>query len=160
MNLKDIEKIIKLMDSHNLTQFKLEQDETKLELKKGGEIDVEAVQRLMASQAPPVAAVAAPAASPAPMASAAPSGGEALPPGTVEITSPMVGTFYTSPNPESPAFVKKGDQVEASTVVCIIEAMKVFNEIEAEVSGEIVEVLVESGNPVQYGEPLFLVKAS
>ncbi|MDF1812512.1 MAG: acetyl-CoA carboxylase biotin carboxyl carrier protein [Verrucomicrobiales bacterium] len=158
MNLKDIEKIIKLMDNHNLTQFKLEQDETKLELKKGGDVDVEAVQRFMASQAPMMQAAPAQGISAAP--AVAQGAADALPPGTVEITSPMVGTFYTAPNPESPEYVKKGDSVEPETVVCIIEAMKVFNEIEAEVKGEIVEILVETGTPVQYGEPLFLVKSA
>jgi acetyl-CoA carboxylase biotin carboxyl carrier protein len=72
----------------------------------------------------------------------------------------MVGTFYSSRNPESPPLVKKGDQVEAETVVCIIEAMKVFSDIQAEIKGEVVEVLVENGTPVQYGEALFIVKTS
>lgn len=150
MDLKDIEKIMKLMDSHGLSQFKLEQDETKLELKKGGDIDIEAVQRMIASSAPPqMMASHAPAVAP---------GG--LPPGTEEITSPMVGTFYTARNPESPDFVKVGDKVSPDTVVCIIEAMKVFNDITAEIKGEIVELLVENGTPVQYGEALFRVKTS
>ncbi len=70
----------------------------------------------------------------------------------------MVGTFYSSPNPESPAFVKVGDQVGEESIVCIVEAMKLFNEIEAEVTGEIVEILVENGELVEYGQPLFLVK--
>lgn len=70
----------------------------------------------------------------------------------------MVGTFYSSPNPESPAFVKVGDQVSEESIVCIVEAMKLFNEIEAEVTGEIVEILVENGELVEYGQPLFLVK--
>ncbi|MDF1753890.1 MAG: acetyl-CoA carboxylase biotin carboxyl carrier protein [Verrucomicrobiales bacterium] len=158
MDLKDIEKIMKLMDSHGLSQFKLEQDETKLELKKGGDIDIEAVQRMIASSAPPqMMASHAPAAA-APAAPAVAPGG--LPPGTEEITSPMVGTFYTARNPESPDFVKVGDKVSPDTVVCIIEAMKVFNDITAEIKGEIVELLVENGTPVQYGEALFRVKTS
>lgn len=70
----------------------------------------------------------------------------------------MVGTFYSAPNPESPAFVKVGDQVGEESIVCIVEAMKLFNEIEAEVTGEIVEILVENGELVEYGQPLFLVK--
>lgn len=159
MNLKDIEKIVKLMDEHNLSQFKLEQDETKLELKKGGDIDVDAIQRLMPMGPPtpmmtqsPV--VTSPAVSPAEVS----AGG--LPAGVEEIKSPMVGTFYTAEKPDSDPFVKKGSQVETDSTVCIIEAMKVFNEIQAEVKGEIVDVLIENGTPVQYGEPLFLVKTS
>lgn len=80
------------------------------------------------------------------------------PPGTIEFCSPMVGTFYRSPNPESPPYCVPGDRVGAETVVCIIEAMKVMNEIKAELSGEIVDVLVENGEAVEYGQPLFLIK--
>ena len=148
------------MDDHQLTQFKLEQDDTKLELKKGGDVDVEAVQKLIASQQ------AAPApmpfqlqSMPGPTPSAAESG-DALPAGVVEIKSPTPGTFYTSPNPESPAFVAVGDKIEADKVVCIIEAMKVMNELQADVSGEIIEIVAENGTPVQYGDPLFRVKTS
>ncbi|MEM7603317.1 MAG: acetyl-CoA carboxylase biotin carboxyl carrier protein, partial [Verrucomicrobiota bacterium] len=75
-----------------------------------------------------------------------------------EITSPMVGTFYTSPSPDADAFVKVGDKVDADTTVCIIEAMKVMNEIKADVDGEIVEIIAENGNAVQFGEALFRVK--
>lgn len=155
MDLKDIEKIVKLMDSHGLTQFKLEQDDTKLELKKAGEVNMEAVQ-MVPQAAPMIAPQAAPAAAAAPAA----GGAEALPAGVKEITAPLVGTFYTAANPESDNFVKVGDKVSSDTVVCIIEAMKVYNEINAEISGEILEVLVENGTPVQYGEPLFRVKTS
>ncbi|MEA3493175.1 MAG: acetyl-CoA carboxylase biotin carboxyl carrier protein [Candidatus Margulisiibacteriota bacterium] len=78
--------------------------------------------------------------------------------GTVAITSPMVGTFYRSPSPESPSFVNNGDDVDAGTVICIIEAMKLFNEIEAEVRGKVVKILVENGQPVEYGQKLMLIK--
>ncbi len=162
MDFKDIKKIVELMDEHGLSQFKLEQDETKLELKKGGDVDVSAISQLLAAApapvaAAPVAAAAAPAAA-APAAPAADAGG--LPAGTEEITSPMVGTFYTASSPDADAFVKVGDKVSADTTVCIVEAMKVMNEIHAEISGEIVEVLVENGTAVQFGEPLFRVKTS
>lgn len=162
VNLKDIEKIMKLMDDHGLSQLKFEQDETKLELKKGGDIDVEAVSRLIASNQQPMMAQQQPmlpVANPGPTPSnPAPATADGPPPGHQEITSPMVGTFYTSEKPDSPPFVKPGDQVTADTTVCIIEAMKVFNEIKAESQGEIVEILVENGTPVQFGEPLFLIK--
>lgn len=147
------------MDEHGLSQFKLEQDETKLELKKGGDADLSAISQLMAAAPAPIAA--APAAAPAALPAAAPatdSGG--LPAGTEEITSPMVGTFYTASAPDADAFVKVGDKVSAETTVCIVEAMKVMNEIQAEISGEILEILVENGTAVQFGEPLFRVKTS
>jgi acetyl-CoA carboxylase biotin carboxyl carrier protein len=94
----------------------------------------------------------APPPQPAPPTEAGP------PPGTIEFCSPMVGTFYRAPNPESPPYCVPGDRVGAETVLCIIEAMKVMNEIKAELSGEIVDVLVENGEAVEYGQPLFLIK--
>ncbi len=152
MDFKEIKKIVELMDEHGLSQFKLEQDETKLELKKGGDVDMQAIQQLMASApAPQYAAPAAPA------AAGEPAG---LPAGVEEITSPMVGTFYAAPSPDSDDFVKVGAKVSADSPVCIVEAMKVMNEIQAEIAGEIVEVLVDSGTAVQYGEALFRVKTS
>ena len=159
MDFKDIKKIVELMDEHGLSQFMLEQDETKLELKKGGDVDVAAISQLMASApAPAAASAAAPATAPAGAApDPEPSG---LPAGTEEITSPMVGTFYTASAPDADAFVKIGDRVSADTTVCIVEAMKVMNEIQAEIAGEIVEILVENGTAVQFGEPLFRVKTS
>ena len=147
------------MDNHGLTQFKLEQDDTKLELKKGGDLNVEAVQKLIAS-APPV--VSSPPAIPSTGAGAgsAPEGEQGLPEGVEEITAPMVGTFYVASKPEADPFVKVGDKISPETTVCIIEAMKVMNNIEAGIKGEVVEVLVENGSPVQYAEPLFRVKTS
>lgn len=156
MNLKEIEKIVKMMEAHGLTQFKLQQDDTKLELKKGNDIDLDAVQRMMVASGP--------LAAPAPQAVVSGGGGapeaEGLPSGIEEIKSPMVGTFYVAPSPEADPFVSVGSPVKDDTTVCVIEAMKVYNEIKAEIKGEIVEVLVENGTPVQYGEPLFRVKTS
>ncbi|MDF1825790.1 MAG: acetyl-CoA carboxylase biotin carboxyl carrier protein [Verrucomicrobiales bacterium] len=158
MDFKDIKKIVELMDEHGLSQFTLEQDETKLELKKGSDVDVSAISQLLASQPAPqyapqyAQAPAAPAGGAAPEAAAVPAG--------EEVTSPMVGTFYTSPSPDADVFVKVGDKVTPDTTVCIIEAMKVMNEIKAEVTGEIVEVIAENGNAVQFGEALFRVKTS
>ncbi len=149
------------MDEHGLSQFKLEQDETKLELKKGGDLDVKAVQQLLSSMpaaAPAPLAAAAPAAVAPAAAGAAASAEEGLPAGVEEITSPMVGTFYTSPDPDSDPFVKVGAKVSADSTVCIVEAMKVMNEIKAEGNGEIVAVLVENGTAVQFGDPLFHIK--
>lgn len=159
MDFKDIKKIVELMDQHGLSVFKLEQDETKLELKKGGDIDIKAIQSLMASA--PVSQPL-PTAAPAtlvPTNDATPAAGDgALPEGVEEIKSPMVGTFYSAPSPDSETFVKIGSKVSDDSTVCIIEAMKVMNEIKADISGEIVEVLIENGTAVQFGEPLFRVK--
>ncbi len=159
MDLKDIEKIVKLMDQYGLSQFKLEHDDTKLELKKGGDVDVDAIQRFMASASTPMMMSHAPAPLPAAPA-AAPLAPGGRPPGVKEVTSPMVGTFFRAPKPDMPEFVKVGSKVEATTTVCVIEAMKVFNEIQSELKGEIIEVLVENGSPVQYGQALFLVKTA
>jgi len=152
------------MNEHGLSQFKLEQDDTKLELKKGGDFDVEAMQRMLASSATTAPAPIAQAAAAAPAASSALSAGgeasDALPPGVEEIPSPMVGTFFSAPDPASDSFVQVGSKVSSDTVVCIIEAMKVMNDITAELKGEIVEILVENGTSVQFGEPLYRVKTS
>ena len=160
MDFRDIKKIVELMDQHGLSQFKLEQDETKLELKKGGDIDMKAIQQWMASSPGPqymhaYAGAPAPAAAPAPVLADG-----ALPVGVKEVTSPMVGTFYYASSPDSEPFAKIGNKITADSTVCIIEAMKVMNEIKAEISGEIVEILVENGTAVQYGHPLFRVKTS
>ena len=161
MDFKDIKKIVELMDEHGLSQFTLEQDETKLELKKGGDVDVAALSQLVASATTPTAAPVAHAVPAAAPASGDPGPESNEPPaGTEEITSPMVGTFYTASAPDADAFVKIGDRVSADTTVCIVEAMKVMNEIQAEIAGEIVEILVENGTAVQFGEPLFRVKTS
>ena len=139
-----IRQIIELMEQHELVEVDLQEGEEKIKLKRGG-----AVQMVAA----PVAA--APAAAPAPTATAAPADNTA---GTVTINAPMGGTFYAKANPESPPFVKVGDRVNADTVVCIVEAMKVFNEIPAECSGTIVEVLVDDQRPVDFGKPMFRVQ--
>ena len=146
MDLKDIKAIVDLMEKNGLTAFEMEKGGFRIALSKG------AVAGPAVSYAPaPVAAPAAPAAA-APTEAAAPAASGK------EISSPMVGTFYTSPSPESPAFVKVGQKVTPDTVVAIIEAMKVMNEIKAEVSGTITEVAAENGQPVQFGQALFRYK--
>ena len=156
------------MDDHGLTHFKLEQDDSKLELRKGSDIDVDAVQKLMSLAPAPYAAAPAPA--PAPVAAVAPAGAPAAAPeaeagssdgpgpGEIEIKAELVGTFYSAPSPDEPVFVKEGSQVSEDTVVCIVEAMKVMNQIQAGVSGTITKVVAENGTPVQFGDPLFYVK--
>jgi len=133
------------MKKSDLTEFGVEEENFKLTIKRATGSDPQVV-----SYAPQPAAVAAPA----PVAQAAPPAAAATDNGKY-ITSPMVGTFYSAPSPESPAFAGKGDSVKEDSVVCIIEAMKIMNEIQAEQSGSIVEVLVENGEPVEFGQRLF-----
>ena len=145
MDLKDIKAIIDLMQKNGLTAFEMEKGGFRIALAK------ESALAPTVSYAPaPVAAAPAPAAA-APAEAAPAASGK-------EIASPMVGTFYTSPSPESPPFVKVGQKVTPDTVVCIIEAMKVMNEIKAEVSGTITEVAAENGQPVQFGQALYRYK--
>ena len=146
MDLKEIKALIDLMKKNGLTAFEMEKDGFRIALAKEG-----AYAPAMTYTAPaPVASAPAPAPAAAAEAKPAVSG--------KEITSPMVGTFYTSPSPESPSFVSVGQTVTPDTVVCIIEAMKVMNEIKAEVSGVITEVAAENGQPVQFGQALFRIK--
>lgn len=156
MDIKEIKQIIELMNENELSYFHLERDGDKVKLKKGADID--ALRQAMAAVQPIAAAPAVVAA--LPVASEGAADGDALPPGEVEITSPMVGTFYRASSPEADQLTEIGSEVAEDTTVCIIEAMKVMNEINAEVSGTITQVLVENGTPVQYGEPLFRVKTA
>lgn len=164
--IQEIREIIKLVDSSSIDEFVYEADGAKVKLKKNGVVVTETVAPKKEVVAP-VVQQSAPAAAPVAPATPAPAKAEEAPaaasvkndPSLHKIVSPMVGTFYQSPNPDSPAYVKVGDKVGNETIVCIVEAMKLFNEIEAEVQGEIVEVLVKDGELVEYGQPLFLVKA-
>lgn len=145
MDLKDIKAIIDLMQKNGLTAFEMEQGGFRISLAK----ETGYAPAMTYAAPPAVAAVPPPAAAPA---EAKPAGGGK------EIISPMVGTFYTSPSPESPPFVAIGQKVTPDTVVCIIEAMKVMNEIKAEQSGTVTEVAAENGQPVQFGQALFRLK--
>jgi len=150
MELKDIKELIALMKKNDLSVFKMEKEGFKITLKK------ESDQPISYQVTPSVAA--APIAVPAPVAAAAVVPDPVEKPALREIASPMVGTFYAAPSPDSPSFVEVGQQVSPDTVICIIEAMKVMNEIKAEVSGTIAEVMIESGKPVQFGQALFKLK--
>jgi len=163
MDLKEIKAVIDLMAKNGLTEFELEKGDVKLRVKRGpsGEWTTSSVpvaQAVAGTQPLPQVAVApaAPAA-PAPQAAAAPAPA-ASSAGLAQIVSPMVGTFYRSPAPDSPPYIEAGQEVNEETVVCIIEAMKVMNEIKAECSGVIVEVLAQNGKPVDFGKPLFSVR--
>lgn len=157
MELKEIKQIVELMDKFELSYFHLEKDDFRIKLKKGSDMDALRAA-LAAMPAPQIAPAysAGPAAAPAGTTSgagAAPAEDE----GDV-FESPMVGTFYRSSSPDSESFVKVGQEIDGETTLCVIEAMKVFNEIKAERSGTIVKILVENAQPVQYGEPLFIIK--
>lgn len=159
MDFKQIQELIKIINKSNISELSIEQEAFKITIKQ----KENEVQQVYAVPAPapvpvaaaPVAPVAAPAAAPAAPA-AAPAAAKAD--NLVTIKSPMIGTFYRSGGPDKPPFVQVGDEVNTGKVVCIIEAMKLFNEIESEVSGKIVKVLVEDASPVEYDQPLFLVE--
>jgi len=148
MDLKDIKAIIDLMRKNGITEFELERQDFKVKLKRGLGLPPSPEEALPAYAAP------GPATPPmiAPPPQAAPSTGE------VEIKSPMIGTFYRAPSPEAAPYVEVGTEVNAETVVCIVEAMKVMNEIKAEVKGIVTQVLVENAKPVEFGQPLFKVR--
>ena len=155
MELKDIKAIIDLMKKNDLSVFEMEKEGFRLKLQKGaGEQTVFATPAMPQVIAIPAAGGGAAAAASAAPTSSAPVASAAQ----KEIISPMVGTFYRAASPESPPFIDIGGEVNEDTVVCIIEAMKVMNEIKAEVSGVITEVVAENGKPVQFGQALFKVR--
>lgn len=155
MDLREIQALIKFVSTNAVDEVEISQKDFKLLIRKNPAQVVTAT----VSAAPVMQQVAAPVSAPvaaAPAAPAAPAAAKSD--NLITIKSPMVGTFYRSANPESPSFVNVGDEVKAGKVVCIIEAMKLFNEIESEVSGKIVKVLVDNASPVEYDQPLFLVE--
>ena len=155
MELKDIKELIALMRKNDLSEFRMEKGDFKISLKKGVEPVVSVAPPMYAAPAPPQNGN--PPMQQQPPASQAAS--EAAPmEKSREIVSPMVGTFYTAGSPDSPPYVEVGQEVTEETVVCIIEAMKVMNEIKAEARGVIAEVLAENGKPVQFGQALFRLK--
>ena len=159
MDLKDIKQIVELMDEHDLSFFHLEKEDFNLKLKKG--VDADAIRAAMPMMAAPVAAApvaAAPVAGVAPAAAGAPAAAAAPAIDGEEITSPMVGTYYEKPSPDASNFVAVGATVSEGQTLCIIEAMKVMNEIKAEKGGTITAILVEDASPVMFGDVLFTIK--
>jgi acetyl-CoA carboxylase biotin carboxyl carrier protein len=156
VELQEIRRIVELMNEHGLTHFDLTKKDFHLKLKKGADVDdLKALLSALPSGQAPVYS-SAPAPTPAPAASiAAPAAPVA---DGVDITSPMVGTFYMKPAPDAPNFVEVGSTVSIGQTLCIIEAMKVMNEIKAEKSGTICALVAEDGTPVQYGDVLFRIK--
>ncbi len=172
MTLKEIQELIKLVAKTELTEFKYKNGDVKLHIRgqsyvSGGNqgqmsqgpsiINVPAAAPAYPAAPPPAAAAASPAPAPAAAPAAAPAEDTTK---YVEVKSPMIGTFYRSSSPDKDAYVKVGDTVAKGDTVCIVEAMKLFNEIESEVSGKIVKVLVEDAQPIEYDQPLFLVDPS
>lgn len=153
MELKEIKELIKLVSEYGVSEVEVEKGDFKIAIKKNHEAVI---------SAPAVSIPVAPVIHQAPMAPAVIASAPAAPASNdahlLTIKSPMIGTFYASASPDKPAFVKPGDEIKAGKVVCIIEAMKLFNEIESEISGRIVKVLVENSSPVEYDQPLFLVE--
>jgi acetyl-CoA carboxylase biotin carboxyl carrier protein len=152
-DVRKIRRLVELMKEHDLSEMDIQEGDVRIQLRRAGT----AVQPIMVQaptlQSPPALPPAGP---PAPESEAsAPAEGKAA--GIAVIKSPMVGTFYAAPDPDSPSFVKVGDHIGPETTVCIVEAMKVFNQIPAEVSGRILAMLVENGASVEFGQPLFKV---
>ncbi|MDD5679911.1 MAG: acetyl-CoA carboxylase biotin carboxyl carrier protein [Candidatus Omnitrophica bacterium] len=150
MNIKEIKEVINLMNENGLSEIELEKDGLKIRIKKGaaGGAESVVVDEITQRSASTPSAKQVQAEQPA------------MPPKSknLEIKSPMVGTFYKAPSPDSPPFIKVGDNVDVGQVVCIIEAMKLMNEIKSEVKGKIAAVLVENADPVEFGQTLFLVE--
>ncbi|SEW19724.1 acetyl-CoA carboxylase biotin carboxyl carrier protein [Chitinophaga sp. YR573] len=153
MDFKQIQELVKMVNKSNISELSIEQDKFKITIKQK---DNE-TQQVFTMPATPMQAVAQ-AVPQVAVSAEAPKAAEAKADNLVTIKSPMIGTFYRSPGPDKPSFVNVGDEVTTGKVVCIIEAMKLFNEIESEVSGKIVKVLVDDASPVEYDQPLFLVE--
>ena len=157
MDIKQIQELVKLINKTNIGEITIEEEGVKITVKQ----KKDPVQNIIAGGAPSYApAPAASAAAPAAAASVAAKPAEPKADNLVTIKSPMIGTFYRQAGPGKPILASVGDEVTAGKVVCIIEAMKLFNEIESEVKGKIVKVLVEDASPVEYDQPLFLVDPS
>ena len=161
MNQKELKELIEFLIEKDIAEFELERGDVKVRIKRAGDSSAAAppseARFFTMHSAPPssIPVAQAPAAPSVPMAPAEAPAAEA---GLHEVRSPIVGTFYESPSPGAPPFVKIGDVVQAGQVLCIIEAMKLMNEIEADASGEIVKKLASNGQPIEYGQALFLIR--
>lgn len=160
MDIKEIQNLIRFVARSGASEVKLEMKDVKLTIKTGSDEQTTVIQQMPMQAAPlpvaPAAAAAAPAAPAAQDATPATSDDDKY----VTIKSPIIGTFYRKPSPDKPVFVEVGDTVNVGDVTCVIEAMKLFNEIESEISGKIVKVLVDDSSPVEFDQPLFLVDPS
>lgn len=161
MDIRKLKELVRLMVANELTELDLRDQEQQVTIRRPGGSDQANVSGVPGVSAVPVVQQAAPAAAPAAAAAQAPAP-SASPEeeGLLTIESPMVGTFYSTPSPEKPAFVSVGDSVGPETVICLIEAMKIFNEIKAEQSGAVVKILVNNGDSVEFGQPIMLIRPS
>ncbi|WP_088072852.1 acetyl-CoA carboxylase biotin carboxyl carrier protein [Gottfriedia luciferensis] len=161
MKIHEIRELIKLIDQSTINEFEFEDNGAIVKIKKGGQTVVTQAAPVVHQELAPVVAAAPVATLEKPVAQevAAPVVEKEDTSNLHKITSPMVGTFYASPSPDAKEYVSVGDRIKSDSIVCIVEAMKLFNEIEAEIDGEIVEILAKNGQLVEYGQPLFLVKA-
>ncbi|MBU6209511.1 MAG: acetyl-CoA carboxylase biotin carboxyl carrier protein [Planctomycetes bacterium] len=159
IDIRKLESLVRLMVENDLTELDLKDGEETVTVKRGGKPVVMAAPA--AAPAVALAAAPAPATAPAPSApAAAPAAKPDDDAGCIAVESPMVGTFYATPGPDKPPFAQVGTQVGPESIVCLVEAMKIFNEIKAEKSGTIHKILVKSGQPVEFGQKLFLIKPS
>ena len=162
MDIKEIQNLIKFVAKSGASEVKLEMDDIKITIRTGSDADVTYVSQAAPMQMAP-AQQAAPAPAPAPAASEAPAPTTAPAESNdkyITVKSPIIGTFYRKSSPDKPAFVEVGDSIKEGDTLCIIEAMKLFNEIESEVSGTVVKVLIDDSSPVEFDQPLFLVDPS
>ena len=161
MDLKELKEILQILEEKDIAEFELEEEGMKLRIRKAAPALASHASApagpLVATFVPSAGAATGPTAVPSP--AAGPTAVEPAEAGLTIVKSPIVGTFYRTPDPNAPPFVDVGDRIRVGQVLCIIEAMKLMNEIEAEVAGEVVKVHRESGQPVQYGDPLFTVRA-
>ncbi len=159
MNQKELKELIEFLIEKDIAEFELERGDVKVRIKRAGDASAAPPEtRFFAMQSAPPPSMPVAQAPVAPPGAAAPSEPAAPEAGLHEVRSPIVGTFYESPSPGAPPFIKVGDVVQAGQVLCIIEAMKLMNEIEADASGEIVKKLASNGQPIEYGQALFLIR--
>lgn len=161
MNQKELKELVEFLIEKDITEFELERGDVKVRIKRGAASPPPApAERIIAVHSAPVPTLE----TPQPASPAAPPPAAAAPTAAAEevhiVRSPIVGTYYESPSPGSPPFVKPGDVVEVGQVLCIVEAMKLMNEIEADVAGEILKCLVKNGQPIEYGQELFAIRPS
>ncbi len=157
MNHKELKELIDFLIEKDIAEFELERGDVKVKIKRGGNAQAPVISHFVPAPSHPASTV--PAAAPAASVPATPAASPEVEENLHMVKSPIVGTFYESPAPGSLPFVKPGDMVAAGQVLCIIEAMKLMNEIESDAAGEIVKRLVSNGQPVEYGQPLFAIRS-
>ena len=156
MNLKELKELIEMLKNTDISELEIERSGVKVRLRKGGDVTFHPTMPRM--EYPPSAIVAPSIVEPVKPAAEQPQTPAEAPVSQVKVTSPIVGTVYRSSSPDKPAYVEVGDVVKKGQVLCIIEAMKLMNEIESEAAGKVVQALVENGQPVEYGQALFVIE--